>query len=105
MEAGKSFKGKATMGDFTVDFEWKFETVDMDAKTFTFSQILSSDGQILEQSGGSGVFTSEEDIHQLVFQDDQTNFNGNFNAKTGKFIGEAAQKDGCGTGNFDLNLA
>jgi len=98
---GLSFNGIATMNGFSCDLAWTVTSVD--GNNFTLNQILSQNGNQLENSNGQGTFSQSNDIIMFQFEDAETTFEGNYDLSTGKFIGTASQKDGSGNGSFDLN--
>jgi len=107
MQAGLVFNGLATLAEQSYDLVWTLETVDEDNYSFSFNQVLSSEGQILEQSGGNGTYTrNQEGIYLLTFTDTQTSFQGEFDESTGVFNGSATQIDDPSvTGGFQLTAS
>jgi hypothetical protein len=102
LTAEATFVGYASMGGMEVNLSWK--VTEVTGNNFKFNQTLSLNGQVLEDSCGTGSFNENEnaDGANLVFEDDQTSFTGVYDFGSGNFNGNSTQKDGSGVGTFEL---
>jgi hypothetical protein len=99
---GTSFTGKASLEGLPADFTWTFSKVT--GNNLQFHLVLSVNGQVVEESNGSGSFIENESADQAnyVLEDTDMNYKGVYDYNSGKFNGTLTRKDGSMEGVFDL---
>ena len=103
MQACQQFNGTITLDDTLCQYQLKIETVNNNQ--FTFTEVCSLDGQVLETNSGQGNFTQDGQSLNLQFEDNGTVFRGVYNTSNGSLVGTNTQKNGSSSGNFSLQLA